>query len=65
MKEYHPAVYLTVGCGIDAIAGVQDCIGRPYFGGWKNYRIKGYDYSKIDIWKESGVEDIIWLDKKD
>jgi hypothetical protein len=65
MKEYHPAVYLTVGCGICAIAGVQDCIGRPYFGGWKNHRIKGYDYSKIDIWKESGTEDIIWLDKKD
>ena len=64
MKEYHPAVYLTVGCGICAIAGVQDCIGRPYFGGWKNYRIKGYDYSKIDIWKESGLEDIIWLEKK-
>lgn len=65
MKEYHPAVYLTVGSGICAIAGVQDCIGRPYFADWKNYRIKGYDYSKIDIWKESGLEDIIWLDKKD
>jgi hypothetical protein len=64
MKQYHPAVYMTVGSGICAIAGVQDCIGRPYFADWKNYRIKGYDYSKIDIWKESGLEDIIWLDKK-
>jgi len=65
MKEYHPAVYITVGSGICAIAGVQDCIGRPYFADWKNYRIKDYDYSKIDIWKNSGLEDIIWLDKKD
>ena len=64
MKQFHPAVYITVGSGICALAGVQDCIGRPYFANWKNYRIKGYDYSKIDIWKESGTEDIIWLDKK-
>jgi hypothetical protein len=61
MKEFHPAVYISVGCGICAIAGVQDCIGRPYFADWKNYRIKGYDYSKIDIWKETELEKTIWL----
>lgn len=63
MKEYHPAVYLSVGSGVCAVAGVQDCIGRPYSADWKNYRIKGYDYSKIDIWKDTGLEDIIWLEK--
>jgi hypothetical protein len=63
MKEYHPAVYLSVGSGVCAAAGVQDCIGRPYFADWKNYRIKDYDYSKIDIWRNTGVDDIIWLGK--
>ena len=63
MKEYHPAVYLSVGSGVCAVAGVQDCIGRPYFADWKNYRIKDYDYSKIDIWKDTGLEDVIWLEK--
>ena len=63
MKEYHPAVYLSVGSGVCAVAGVQDCIGRPYFADWKNYRIKDYDYSKIDIWRDTGLEDIIWLEK--
>tara|TARA_R110002020_G_scaffold417897_1_gene627157 strand:- start:534 stop:1391 length:858 start_codon:yes stop_codon:yes gene_type:complete len=61
MKKTHPAVYISVGCGICAIAGVQDCIGRPYFADWKNYRIKEYDYSKIDIWKETDLENVIWL----
>ena len=63
MKEYHPVVYLSVGSGVCAVAGVQDCIGRPYFADWKNYRIKDYDYSKIDIWRDTGLEDIIWLEK--
>ena len=31
MKEYRPPVYLSVGSGVCAVAGVQDCIGRPYF----------------------------------
>ena len=61
MKEFHPAVYISVGCGICAIAGVQDCVGRPYFANWKNYRIKRYDYGKVDIWKETELEKIVWL----
>ena len=63
MKEYHPAVYISVGSGICALAGVQDCIGRPYFADWENYRIKDYDYNKIDIWRNTGINDIIWLEK--
>ena len=56
MKEYHPAVYITVGSGIDAIAGIQDTKSRPYFADWKNYRIKDYNYEKIDIWARARVE---------
>ena len=37
---------------IDAYAGVQDNI-RPYCGDWINYKLKNYDYSNIDIWKEN------------
>lgn len=45
--DYKRSVYLDVGGGIDMIAG---CINtrRPYAGSWVNYRIDGYDYSKID-----------------
>ena len=42
------AVFIDVGGGIDAIAGIL-CQDRPYFAEWVNYRIKGYDYSKIDF----------------
>jgi len=39
---------VSVGSGIDAIAGVMD-IYRPYYGSWKNYRIKKSNlYKKID-----------------
>lgn len=51
MKSYHPAVYFTVGSGIDAIAGIQDNL-RPYSAGWVNYKISGYDYSKVDVWRD-------------
>jgi hypothetical protein len=46
-KRYKKAVYVDVGGGIDALAG---CIkpDRPYAHDWVNYRIKGFDYSKID-----------------
>ena len=49
LPSYHKAVYLDVGSGIDALAGVID-EGRPFFGDWTNYRLKsGYDYDKIDM----------------
>lgn len=47
LKQYHNAVYLDVGSGIDAIAGCIE-IERPFMGNWINYRLKDYDYSKID-----------------
>ena len=46
-KDYKKAIYLDVGIYIDALAGMID-FKRPYAANWINYRIKNYDYSKID-----------------
>jgi hypothetical protein len=48
LKNYSDAVFIDVGCGIDAIAGIV-CQERPYFAEWTNYRVRTYDYSKIDF----------------
>ena len=46
-KNYKNALFIAIGCGMSALAG--SCgIDRPYYGGWTNYRLKNYDYSKID-----------------
>jgi hypothetical protein len=43
------AIYIDVGSGIDAIAGIIDA-KRPYFGGWVNHQIRGsFDYSRLDL----------------
>lgn len=45
----HKAVYLDVGSGIDALAGIIDR-RRPYFGDWTNFRLSsGFDYSTLDL----------------
>jgi hypothetical protein len=51
MKKYTDALFIVVGSGICAYAGVQDN-RRPYAADWTNYQLKDYDYSKIDIWRE-------------
>lgn len=49
LKEYKNAVFLDVGVGIDAIAGIINK-NRPYFGLWENYHIKDYfDYENLDV----------------
>ena len=53
LKKYKDAVFVDVGAGIDNIAGCIN-IRRPYAGDWTNYRIKDYDYSKIDYLRYSG-----------
>ena len=53
-KKYTSAVFLDVGAGIDAIAGCIN-VNRPYSGDWVNYRISGYDYSKIDYLRYTGA----------
>ena len=48
-KYMKPSIYLDIGSGIDAIAGLIDS-KRPYFGGWTNYQVpKKYDYSILDL----------------
>jgi hypothetical protein len=48
LPSFKKAVYLDIGAGIDAIAGLLD-FERPYAKGWINYRLKTYDYSRIDL----------------
>lgn len=48
LKKYKDAVFLDVGTGVDALAGIIDH-GRPYMGNWTNYRISEFDYSSLDI----------------
>jgi hypothetical protein len=48
MKKYKNAIFYDVGSGIDALAGIVD-FGRPYMGAWTNYRLRDFDYSKIDF----------------
>lgn len=42
------AVFIDIGAGIDAIAGLYDK-ERPFGHHWINHRIKDFDYSKIDL----------------
>lgn len=48
MQSYSNAVFIDVGAGIDALAGIV-CQERPYFANWINFRLKERDYSKIDF----------------
>ena len=43
------AVFLDIGSGIDALAGLIDA-KRPYFGGWENYRLRNeLLYADVDL----------------
>lgn len=49
LTKIKSAIYLDVGSGVDAIAGVIDA-KRPYFGDWVNHRIpRSFDYTKLDL----------------
>ena len=48
LKKYRDAVFLDVGSGIDALAGIIDH-NRPYMGEWINHRVQGFDYDSLDI----------------
>ena len=60
LKSYKNAIFMDVGAGIDMIAGCIN-VKRPYAGSWINYRIEGYDYSKIDYLRYSGEGKHIFL----
>jgi len=50
LKQVKPAVYLDIGVGVDALAGLIN-IYRPYFGKWKNHKISNNKllYRKSDV----------------
>jgi hypothetical protein len=50
------AIYLDIGAGIDALAGLIDP-GRPYASNWINYQMKEYNYGKIDLLQYSSSND--------
>ena len=53
LKKYKKAVYLDVGSGIDALAGIIE-MGRPYFGDWTNFQTKKYNYNSLDFLNYQG-----------
>ena len=60
-KKYKNAVFLDVGSGIDALAGIINET-RPYMAGWTNYRLRNFDYRCIDhLQYVPNPEKEIWL----
>lgn len=48
LKNHSNAVFLDIGVGIDALAGVVN-LTRPYFGNWTNFQLKNQKiYSEVD-----------------
>ena len=61
MKKYKNAVFLDVGSGIDALAGIVD-FKRPYMGGWTNYRMREFNYGLIDFLQYEPIPDQeVWI----
>ena len=62
-KDLSNAVFLDVGCGISALAGTTS-IERPYFGSWINFRLHGWDYSRMDPidFRDTSYRNIYYLD---
>jgi hypothetical protein len=49
LTEMKSAIYIDVGSGIDALAGIVDT-QRPYFGKWKNYTLPDSSmYEGVDL----------------
>lgn len=57
LSKYSNSIFLDVGSGIDALAGIIDR-ERPYFGNWINFRSRSYDYSNLDLlqYKKSRIK---------
>jgi len=60
-KEY-PGIFIDIGSGIDALAGVID-IKRPYFGHWQNFQfIDRTHYSEIDYLQVQSFGEVNFLE---
>lgn len=56
LKNFNNSVFLDIGVGIDAIAGIVN-VNRPYFGKWNNYQIKNSNlYKNIDYLINSPID---------
>ena len=61
LKTINNAIYLDIGSGVDALAGIVD-IERPYFGNWKNFKLKNsIIYKNIDYLNYKGKGENIYL----
>jgi hypothetical protein len=61
LPTYKKAVYLDIGSGVDALAGIIDK-KRPYFNNWINYKLKNNSiYNNVDYlqFQFDGSEKII------
>jgi len=47
LKEKSSSLFIDIGAGISALAGLISN-ERPYFADWCNFRLRGFDYSKVD-----------------
>ena len=59
-KDFFPATYIDAGGTMSALSGFITK-KRPYAGNWTNFRIKNYDYSKLDPMDVTNNENIIFL----
>ncbi len=64
LKNIKPAIYIDIGVGIDALAGIVN-LSRPYFGNWKNFQFRNKNiYDDVDflVNKNNNVKNINYLD---
>lgn len=64
LKNIKNALYIDVGVGIDALAGIVN-LSRPYFGDWKNFQFKRLNlYKELDLLvnKHNNIKNINYLD---
>ena len=46
LKDCHNSIFIDIGHGMDCLAGIGNPI-RPFFGLWKNYRLRDTDYDNV------------------
>ena len=59
-KKHYPAIYIDIGIMMSGLAGFLTK-ERPYSANWLNFRMKNYDYSKVDKMDTTKNENIKWL----
>jgi hypothetical protein len=60
-KDFYPATYIDIGGTMSGLAGFLS-VTRPYAANWMNYRLRNYNYSKVDPIDMGDNENITYLD---